>query len=242
MEIIKGKQKAPTKTILFGLAGSGKTTLAATTKRPLFLDFEGGSNFLDVDRTPVINTTEQLYIYGSELVHASADKREYNTIVIDSVDWLMRRMVENICGIDKNHLNETIVENRNTGGYAKGKNVVENEVTIRLLPMLQMLTDKGYNVILIAHASRKQRMDGDGFDVDQLTPKIDERTMNFFAEFCDNIFYLKNADGKRVIVTSSGDSNIMAKNRGGLEQQYDLEDINFDALISLDKDNIKKGK
>ena len=108
--------------------------------------------------------------------------------------------------------------------------------------MLQKLTEKGYNVVLIAHASRKARMDGDGFDVDQLTPKIDERTMNLFAEFVDNIYYLKNVDGKRVIVTSSGNDNIMAKNRGALEQQYDLDEIDFNALISLDKDNIKKGK
>lgn len=239
MQLIKGKQQAPTKTILFGLAGSGKTTLAATASRPVFLDFEGGSNFLDVDRTPVITTTEDLYKYGVELI--TAKEREYDTVVIDSVDWLMRRMTENICGIDKNHLNETVVENRNTGGFAKAKNVIENEVTVRLLPMMQKLTEKGYNVVLIAHASRKARMDGDGFDVDQLTPKIDERTMNFFAEFVDNIFYLKNTDGKRSIVTSSGDANIMAKNRGGLEQQYDLDEINFNALISLDTKNIKKG-
>ena len=149
-------------------------------------------------------------------------------------------MTEDICGIDKNHLHETVVENRNTGGYAKAKNVIENEISVRLLPMLQKLTEKGYNVILIAHASRKARMDGDGFDVDQLTPKIDERTMNLFAEFVDNIFYLKNVDGKRTVVTSSEDANVMAKNRGGLEQQYDIECINFNALISLDKDNIKK--
>lgn len=250
MEILRGAQKAPTKTILFGLAGVGKSSLAATTSKPLFLDFEGGSNFLDVDRTPVIErtkaggewipATEKLYTYGVELIRAK--EREYDTIVIDSADWLMRRMTEDICGIDKDHLKETVVENRNTGGYAKGKQVIENEVTIRLLPMLQKLTEKGYNVVLIAHASRKPRMDGDGFDVDQLMPKIDERTMNLFAEWVDNIFYIKNVDGKRVIITGSGDSNIMAKNRGALEQQYDLDEIDFNALISLDKDNIKKGK
>lgn len=240
MQVLRGRQKSPTKTILFGLAGVGKTSLAATASRPLIIDFEGGSNFLDVDRTTVLAHTEDLYKYGVELIVTK--EREYDTIIIDSADWMMRRMTEDICGIDKNHLHETVVENRNTGGYAKAKNVIENEISVRLLPMLQKLTEKGYNVILIAHASRKARMDGDGFDVDQLTPKIDERTMNLFAEFVDNIFYLKNVDGKRTVVTSSEDANVMAKNRGGLEQQYDIENINFNALISLDKDNIKKEK
>ena len=50
MKIIKGKQAAPVRCVLYGVEGIGKTTLASQFPTPLFLDTEDGTRQLEVDR------------------------------------------------------------------------------------------------------------------------------------------------------------------------------------------------
>ena len=43
LPIKSGRLKKPVKAVLYGLEGTGKSTLAAQTPNPLFLDTEGGT-------------------------------------------------------------------------------------------------------------------------------------------------------------------------------------------------------
>ena len=109
MQVVKGKTLTAPKLMLYGLSGVGKSSLAAKLKNPLFLDFEGGLNYLGVDRTPQYLDLDVFYKDLVELYRkAEAGKREYDTIVIDSVDWLVRKVVEKAAGIDKHNLTETL--------------------------------------------------------------------------------------------------------------------------------------
>lgn len=211
--------------MIYGLAGCGKSTLASKLKRPIFLDLEGGLNYIDCQRTEQITDLDTFYADLVELYRAS--EREYDTIVIDSVDWLVRKVVEKAAGIDRNNLTETL--NRSNGGYGNGKQVLENHIRTKLLPTLVALNKKGYGICLIAHAERKDMMDADGVDIERITPKIDVNTMNVFVEWVDNVFYLKNIDGGRALVLE-GDSNVLAKNRLGLTGELDLKDVDVNKL------------
>lgn len=229
MKIVKGQALTAPKLMLYGLSGVGKSSLAAKLKKPLFMDFEGGLNYLGVDRTPVYLDLDEFYKDLVELYRkAEAGKREYDTIVIDSVDWLVRKVVEKAAGIDKHNLAETL--NRSNGGYGNGKQVLENHIRTMLLPLLVSLTKVGYGICLIAHADRKDLMDADGVDTERIAPKIDVNTMNVFVEWCDNVFYLKNIDGERYLVLE-GDSNVLAKNRLDLTGEVKLTDININELL-----------
>lgn len=229
MEVIRGKTLTAPKMMIYGLAGVGKSTLAGKLNKPIFLDFEGGLNYFDVDRTPQITSVEQFYKYLGELYHAS--EREYDTVVIDSADWLVRKIVEKAAGIDKTNLEETL--NRSNGGYGNGKQVLENHVRTMLLPTLVALNKKGYGICLIAHAERKIMMDADGVDTEQISPKIDVNTMNVFVEWCDNVFYLKkDINGERVIVLES-DNVALAKNRLGLTGERKLSEVDINKLLTL---------
>lgn len=228
MEVIKGKTLTAPKVMIYGLAGVGKSTLASKMSKPIFLDFEGGLNYFDVARTPQIQKLDEFYEDLAELYHAK--EHEYNTIVIDSADWLVRKVVEQAAGIDKNNLTETL--NRSNGGYGNGKQVLENHIRTKLLPMLVALNKKGYGICLIAHAERKDMMDADGVDVERISPKIDVNTMNVFVEWCDNVFYLKkDADGERVLVLES-DNSALAKNRLNLTGEVKVKDIDINKLLT----------
>ncbi len=229
MQIVKGKTLTAPKLMLYGLSGVGKSSLAAKLKNPLFLDFEGGLNYLGVDRTPQYLDLDAFYKDLVELYRkAEAGKREYDTVVIDSVDWLVRKVVEKAAGIDKHNLTETL--NRSNGGYGNGKQVLENQIRTMLLPLLVSLNKQGYGICLVAHAERKDLMDADGVDTERIAPKIDVNTMNTFVEWCDNVFYLKNINGERYLVLE-GDSNVLAKNRLELTGEVKLADIDINKLL-----------
>lgn len=229
MQVLKGQTLTAPKLMLYGLSGVGKSSLAAKLKNPLFLDFEGGLNYLGVDRTPQYLDLDEFYKDLIELYRkAEAGKREYDTVVIDSVDWLVRKVVEKAAGIDKHNLTETL--NRSNGGYGNGKQVLENQIRTMLLPLLVSLNKQGYAICLVAHAERKDLMDADGVDTERIAPKIDVNTMNTFVEWCDNVFYLKNINGERFLVLE-GDSNVLAKNRLDLTGEVKLADVDINKLL-----------
>ena len=228
MEVIKGKTLTAPKVMIYGLAGVGKSTLASKMRNPIFLDFEGGLNYMDVARTPQIQSLDEFYMDLGELYRKS--EREYDTIVIDSADWLVRKVVEKAAGIDSKNLEETL--NRSNGGYGNGKQVLENHIRTKLLPTLVALNKKGYGICLIAHAERKDMMDAEGVDVERISPKIDVNTMNVFVEWCDNVLYLKrDNEGERVLVLES-DNIALAKNRLGLTGEVKLKDIDINKLLT----------
>ena len=230
MKVIKQATPTAPKLMIYGLSGVGKSTLASKLKNPIFIDMEGGLNYMDVDRTPTLTKVDDFYTILAELYNTAKDgKREYDTIVIDSADWLVRKVVEKAAGIDKTKLDETL--NRSNGGYGNGKQVLENHIRTKLLPMLVLLNKQGYGICLIAHADRKTLMSSEGNDVEQITPKIDVNTMNVFVEWCDNVFYLKkDIAGERILVLESDDV-ALAKNRLGLTGEVKLSETDINKLL-----------
>lgn len=227
LDIIEGVTLSAPKVMFYGLSGAGKSTLASRLKNPLFLDFEGGLNYLGVKRTKQYQDLDKFYKDLADLYRA--EKREFDTLVIDSTDWMMRLVLEKTAGITAHTLEETL--NRSNGGYGNGKQVLENHVRTKLLPMLVLLNKKGYGICLVSHAEQKHMMDADGVDVEQIAPKIDPITMNVFVEWCDNVFYLKKtADGKRVVVVD-GDGTALAKNRLGKTGEFDVDEIDINEIL-----------
>lgn len=229
MELIRGITPTAPKILLYGLSGAGKSSLAAKLKNPIFLDIEGGLNFIDCVRTPQITSLKSFYEYLRGLYNT--EKREFDTIVIDSADWLVRLTTEQAAGIDRNNLEMTL--NKSNGGYGNGKQVLENHIRTKLLPTLVAMNTKGYGICLIAHAESKTMMDADGVNSEQITPKIDANTMSVFVEWVDNVLYLKkDAEGKRTLVFESDDV-ALAKNRLGLTGEKDLSEIDINKLLTM---------
>lgn len=242
MNIIKKATPNKPKLTLYGLSGSGKSTLAAQLDKPLFVDIEGGLNFMDVPRTETLDTyLDVINVFIDLLKKKDEYLKEYHTIVVDSIDWLVRRVIEQAAktrykddqGVLHKNLEATL--NKAGGGYGNGKQMLENEIRSRLLPALQALNNAGFGICLIAHADRKEMMEGDGTSFERIVPKIEVNTMNIFVEWVDNLFYLrKEADGKRVLVLESDDV-VLAKNRLGVHGEVDLSVVSINDILTLKK-------
>lgn len=235
MKIITEATPTAPKFMVYSLPGIGKTTLASKLKNSLIIDLEGGANYIKTPRTELITTLTTFYSTLVELFHSP--KQEFDYIVVDTVDWLVRVIVCDVAGIDKNHLKETL--NRSNGGYGNGKQILENYVRSQLLPMLVALNKKGYGICLLAHADKKIMLNSDGSSSEQITPKIDPTTLAAFMEWCDAIFYLKkDITGERVLQLES-DAVAVAKNRTGMTGEWNLTtDGDINKLLEKEKENV----
>lgn len=239
MKIVTGKKLTAPTVMIYGLSGAGKSTLAATLTKPVFLDIEGGLKYIDVAKTEsTIKTADEFMECLLELI--KAPQREYNYIVIDSIDWLVKLFEAKVSGAGQGKTLERLMEsatltlNKAQGGYGNGAQTLENYVRTVLIKVLKMLNDKGYGIIFIAHADRKTLLDADGTNIERLAPKMDIRSMNVFIEYVDNLFYIKrDDDGVRHLIVNPTDI-ITAKNRIGIEQdEFVLDkDFSFEELIT----------
>lgn len=74
----------PPRIVVYGEAGIGKTTFAASATKPLLIDLEGSADYIDVAKAKPKN-----YAAVLELIDAVInEEHEYKTLVIDSLDWL----------------------------------------------------------------------------------------------------------------------------------------------------------
>ena len=251
MQVITKATPSSPKVMIYGTSGVGKSTLASRFPSPIFLDLEGGLNYMDVARTPLLDTVDGFYDTLVALFREEPGK--YRTIVIDSLDWLVRKLSEKIAGVgydEKGNKVNSLTDldatlNNNlmdaSGGYGKAKEVLENHIRSKLIPMLAKLNQRGYGIVLIAHAYTTTILDDDGTGMEKVLPKIDPPTIGkkpiaepAFVEWVDNLFFLKRVGDSRIIQVEA-DSYAKAKNRLGLTGEYNLAEHDICELLKLTK-------
>jgi len=142
----------------------------------------------------------------------AAGGHEYGTVVVDSVDWLLRRAEEHVSGVDgtPNGMKQTL--NRSHGGYGNGKQVLKNYVYQYLLPMLDRIVNAGIAVVLLAHATRRELTTIDGITIEKSAPEIHADLANTMIEWSDFVGAARMAgDGRELILYETG--QLLAKNR-----------------------------
>ena len=226
--------RVPSKVVIYGLSGVGKSTLASKFSKPVFFDLENGLRFMP-NVTKVRNTTYLQFV--ESMTRLSRSEKKFDTIVIDSVDWLMALLAEDVSGsggktFEEGYKNANKTLGDANGGYGKGYEALANQTRV-LLHMLDKVVDKGYTVVLIAHAVKKDIMDADGISIEQVAPKIDKRNMDLFVEWADHILYLRDVNGARTLQLSP-DGVSLAKNRLGLTGSVELDDkFNIEKLLEV---------
>jgi len=173
--------RAP-KGIIYGPPGSGKTTFGASAEKPLIIDCENGAAHVACARTPYLASWPEIKPWLDGL---AAGDHEYQAVVIDSIDWLLRRIEEQVAGVDGSPAGMKQTLNRSHGGYGNGRQVLKNYVYQYLLPMLDRMVNAGLAVLLLAHATRRSITTIDGIDLEKSAPEIHPDLVGTMIEWSD---------------------------------------------------------
>ncbi|MDR2390627.1 MAG: ATP-binding protein [Planctomycetota bacterium] len=223
--VIRNPVPAPPRGIIYGSAGVGKSTFAGSARDALVVDCENGIGSLQCQRTPFLETWDQI---NEWLIALERNEHGYKAVAVDTVDWLIRRMEEHVNG---HQVTQTLMKSH--GGYGSGKMVLKNYVYQILLPLLNRIGNRGIVVVLLAHARRTEITDVDGITVEKTTPDLPPDLLNTFVEWADFVCLAKlQPDGKRVLVTGSeANDRALVKNRYSLPPVIDLSWPAFIAAV-----------
>ena len=233
MKIVKGKQAAPSRTVLYGVEGIGKTTLAAQWPQPLFLDTEDGTRQLEVDRV----SCPDWATLKAAVAELAVEPAGYRTIVIDSIDWAERHLTEWVCKKD----GKSGIEDY---GFGKGY-VILAEHMARFVESLDNLHRAGLHVLLVGHAKVQRTSPPDQTDgYDRYELRLSKQVAPIVKEWADAILFAnyrmrlvegndgrkKAIGGKDRVVYAERAAAYDAKNRYGLGEELAMT---IDALAPL---------
>ena len=221
--IIKGKQPNPLRVFLFGVEGIGKSTFAAGAPHPIFLGAEDGTAHMDVERLPNPENWKDVKD-GIRLLTNEA--HEYQTLVIDTVDWAEPLLWQHCYERDGFHSIEDY-------GYGKGYTAALDEWRVFVAALEKLRAAKHTNVILLGHSWIKPFKNPTGDDFDRYEPKVHAKAGGLLKEWCDCVlfanyetFSVKDEKTKRVKGVSSG-ARLIYTNRTAAydaKNRHDLPD------------------
>lgn len=220
LAIRRGKIARPQKVVGYGPEGIGKSTLASQTPDPVFLDTEGGTHHLDIDRIDAASTWEQITAAIAALAKGG---HGFRTLVIDTADWLEKRLIEHLC---RKHNKDSIED----FGYGKGWVILAEEFA-RFLNSLDALLARGMHVVFLAHATvRKFESPDQAGSYDRFELKLSKQVAPLLKEWADVVLFanfvtrvaekdngkMRGVGGKERVLFANHTAAFDAKNRHGL--------------------------
>lgn len=212
-----------------GDAGLGKTSLAATFPKPVFIRAEDGMQSIEEsvrpDAFPLITSVKDVWDQLKTLIN---EEHGYKTVVIDSVTALERLFIQDV--IDSDPKSPKSI-NTALGGYGAGLSAV-GAMHQRVRKAAGMLVNKGVNVVFIAHADTDTIEPPDASPYTRYNLRLGKKSIAPYTDDVDMVAFLRletfftniegerskaKSDGTRVAITYASASNV-SKNRFGIEE------------------------
>lgn len=226
--IEKPKDRAIICTIT-GDAGLGKTSLAATFPKPIFIRAEDGLQAVPLasrpDAFPVLSSVDDLW---DQLTTLIKEDHNYQTLVIDSVTQLDTLFTNYIVENDPKKPKSIV---QALGGYGAGFQMLSS-LHGRVRKAAGILNErKGMNVVFIAHAETETIELPDQDPYTRYNIRMQKKSVSHFIDNSDLVGFLKLetftqgdgdrkkaiSDGTRLLVTYATAANI-SKNRFGITE------------------------
>jgi len=244
--IQRGRVVRPPRLLVYGTPGIGKSTFGSQAPNPVFIPTEDGLDEIDCAKFPLATSYEDVIDAIAEL---RTEPHDFETIVLDSLDWLERLIWDQVC-------QEYGVKNieKADGGYARG---YTHALTYwrEIIDQLSLLRDqRGMAIILIAHAKVERFEDPESPAYDRYSPRLHKHAAALVSEWCDAVLFatrkirtqtedagfnrkrtiahaIGKGGGDRILRTVGGPSCV-AKNRYGLTEELPLSWAAFVAALS----------
>lgn len=174
-----GKNPMPPRLMIAGTEGIGKSTLAANAPKPIFIQAEDGLDEIDCAKFPLAASVEDIFMALSAL---NSEPHDYQTVVIDSVDWAERLIWDAVC-------KEHGVKNIEDIPYAKGY-VYALTYWRRIVDALNSLRwNKHMAIILISHTKVEKFEDPESVAYDRYSPRLHKHACALLTEWVDAVLF-----------------------------------------------------
>jgi len=225
LKIERGVRRGAVRCVLYGTEGIGKTTLAAAFPAPVILDTEDGTRQIDCAR---VRCSDWMSLQAA-MVELGGDAQGFETVVIDSVDWAERMVLEHM-------LRKAGKKSIEDFGFGKGYTMLAEQISA-LIRQADVLIGRGLNVVFVGHSTVKRTTPPDqdeGFDRYEL--KLSRQVGPLFQEWADALLFcnyrtrlVEGADGrtrakggKERVMYAERTAAFDAKNRYGLASELPM--------------------
>ncbi len=244
--IERGRTTLPPRVLVYGTEGIGKSTFAAGAPRPVFVPTEDGLDQIGCDRFPLATSLDDVLAALAELQQQPHD---YETVVVDSLDWLERLVFDRVC---KESGVATI--EKAEGGYGKGYLAALTHWRDVVARLNGLRHQRNMVVLLLAHARIERFEDPESSPYDRYSPRLNKHAAAYLSEWADAVLFatrkvrtestdsgfgrkrtVANAvgkDGGERVLRCVGGPACVAKNRFGLTGELPLSWAAFVGALS----------
>lgn len=196
------------KALVYGQAGTGKTTLAISAPKPLLFDFDGGVHRVNFAHLANVDTV-QISSYQDFLDVLNEDLSAYETLVIDTGGKCLDYMAE------------FIVKKNPKMGKANGTLTLQGygERKAEFTALVRKVSIMGKHILFVAHRETKQ----DGDDM-RYVPLFGGSNYDSLVTELDLVGYLE-ANGRKRVITFDPTSRNDGKNTCNLPAQMEIPQI-----------------
>jgi hypothetical protein len=176
--------------VLYGEEKIGKSTWASHAPNALFLPTEEGLGNIDCASVPLLKSWEDFY---AALAALKFETHDFQSVVIDSADWLERLIWARVCDDAKVDSITKI-----GGGYGKGEAIALKFWGV-VVSLLDDLRDKGIITIFICHPKAEKVENPETPAYREWSLKLLKSAAALLTEWADCVFF---ATRKMRIATS----------------------------------------
>jgi hypothetical protein len=228
--IRRGGEARPPRLLIYGVAGVGKTKLAADAPNPVFLQTEDGLGNIEAATFGLLRSFDAVM---EALCSLYSEAHDFQTVVVDSLDWLEPLIWQHTAALH----NQPNIE---TFGYGKGYLAALDTWRSFLDGVNALRDERGMAVIFLAHAEIRRFDSPETEPYDRYQPKLHARASALVQEHVDAVLFanyristLKSDVGfnRKVVRGVSGGDRVLhtaerpaflAKNRFGLPETLPL--------------------
>ena len=222
-KVKSSKKSRPRRTVLYGVAGIGKTTWASKWPDPVLLPIEEGADDIDVQSFPMPTGFEGVHLPLMELADG---EHKFKTIIIDSADWLEKLIWKKVA---------TNNGKKDISDIPYGKGFQEAAYAMRFtLGLLDDCMKKAnMHVVVLAHSSVVRFEDPEGDSYDRYQPKLHKEASASLVEWADEVLFAnyktftkqtdEGFDKKRSVGIGSGERFIYTQERPAFKAKSRLD-------------------
>jgi hypothetical protein len=235
-QIQRGRMAKPPRILVHGTAGVGKSTFASQAPKPIFVQCEDGLDEIDCEKFPLATSYDDVIAALTEL---RTGQHDYETGVIDSVDWLERLIWDKLCAQYSVNSIEKV-----DGGYAKGYTHALTYWREIIVHLNALRNARGMVILLIAHSKVERFEDPESSPYDRYSPRLHKHAAAVLSEWADAVLFATRKirtqtedagfnrkrtiahaigrDGGDRILRCVGGPSCVAKNRYGIIEELPL--------------------